>query len=424
MDKYIINGGNKTSGSVRIDRAKNSLLPIIAASVAVGEKCFIEDFPHYSDTETMLEIVRAMGGKYRKKNGGVEIDASGLSTGVFPPELFSKIRASVFMLGAVISRTGYAETVLPGGCNIGARPVDIHIYALNRLGVETKEENGRLVCRCEKMKGADMELPFPSVGATENAVIAASVAEGTTVIKNAAREPEIADVARFLNNCGAKISGAGSPVITIEGVKRLTGTDYLPLPDRIEAGTFLLATVLLGGETEITGCGIQNISAIINKTEHSACKLYSFNDKIYIKAKGMPERIRKIVTAPYPGYPTDLQSQTAAVMSVANGSGVLTETVFPSRFGYASQLKTLGADITVKGNSAYINGVKSLTGGEVYAEDLRGGAGLTLACLKAEGRSVLHGVEHIDRGYDRFEEKLSALGLDIKRVKNKITREL
>ncbi|MBP5308732.1 MAG: hypothetical protein J6Z34_06325 [Clostridia bacterium] len=249
MEKYVINGGRKAYGSVNTDRAKNSLLPIIAATVAVGDKCFIEDFPHYTDTETLLEIVAEMGGKYEKYNGGVSVDTANLKTGVFPEELFGKIRASVFMLGAVVARTGYAETTLPGGCNIGERPIDAHVSALGQMGVKTEISGNKLFCRCKRLKGADITFPFISVGATENLMIAAAVAEGDTVLRNAAREPEVSDLARFLNSCGAKISGAGTDEIVIKGVKKLHGTAYLPIPDRITAGTFLILTVLLGGET-------------------------------------------------------------------------------------------------------------------------------------------------------------------------------
>lgn len=415
MDRYIIHGGNRIEGSVKIDRAKNSLLPIIAASVATGGECFLEDFPHYTDTEKMLEIISAMGGRSRRADGGVYIDTSGINTGTFPSELFREIRASVFMLGAVIARTGYAEAVFPGGCKIGARPIDMHLGGLRALGVSTEETGDKLVCRCDRLKGARISLPFPSVGATENLMIAAAVAEGDSTILNAAREPEIKDLADFLVACGGKISGAGSSVIEISGVKSLHGAHFRPISDRIEAGTFLIATVLLGGEAEILGCGIQNILGIINKTENSACKIYTFNDKIYIKAQGKP-KARRIYTSTFPGFPTDLQPQTAAMLSVADGESEITENIFPSRFGYAAELKKLGADIRTDGNRAMIRGVPRLFGGEVTAEDLRGGAGLTLACLKAEGVSTLNGVSHIDRGYDRFEEKLVGLGLDIRRI--------
>ncbi|MBO7377619.1 MAG: UDP-N-acetylglucosamine 1-carboxyvinyltransferase, partial [Clostridia bacterium] len=311
----------------------------------------------------------------------------------------------------------YAETALPGGCRIGARPIDIHLSALEKMGADVRVEGDRLACRCERLKGAKIDFRYPSVGATENIMIAASLADGITEINNAAREPEIKDLAGFLSACGAKIYGAGETTIGIEGVKRLKGASYKPIADRIEGGTFYLATVILGGEAEICGVSAQNISSIINKTENSACKIYSFNDKIYLKCKGANKNLGLIRTGPYPQFPTDLQAQTAAYMSVADGVGYLEETVFPSRFGYVPQLRKLGAKIRVDGARARIEGVKDLYGAEVTAEDLRGGAGLTLACLRAQGRSVLRGVEHIDRGYDKFEKKLSALGLKIERVK-------
>jgi len=416
MDSFIINGRNKIYGSVKIDKAKNALLPIIAASVAVGGKCFLEDYPEYSDTNVMLEIVRGLGGEYKKVSGGVLIDTSNINTGRFPAELFKSIRASVFMLGAVISRCGYAEAVLPGGCSIGERPIDMHLKGLEALGVRITADGDRIRCDCKKLKGGNIDLPFPSVGVTENLIIAASVADGTTVIKNAAREPEVSDLIDFINLSGGRIRGRGRSVIEIEGVKRLKGVSFKPVPDRIETGTFMLATMLLGGEIEINDCNLQNILSIINKTENSACKIYSFNDKIYIKAKGTPSCVGKINVSPYPGFPTDAQSQTVAMLSVAEGESRLTDNVFPHRFGYVSQLNRLGADVRVLKNTAVINGVSGLHGAEVFAEDLRGGAGIVLACLKAEGRSVVHGVRHIDRGYCRFEEKLRGLGLDIIRM--------
>ncbi len=415
MEKFVINGGRKAEGSVCVSRAKNSLLPIIAAAAVVGQECFIEDFPVYSDTETMLGIIGTMGGKFRRADGGVYIDASGLNTGVFPADLSVKIRASAFMLGGVAARMGRAEAVYPGGCKIGERPLDIHLDGLAALGIKTEKRDGRLICTCDKAVGGNAVLPFPSVGATENIMIAAAIADGETRITGAATEPEIADLAGFLNRCGAKIEGAGTKEIRIRGVKRLNGCSYKPISDRIEAGTFCLSVLLLGGEAEICGCEEENISSLINKTNNSACKIYYFNGKIYIKARGIPKPA-DITVEPFPGFPTDLQPQTVAMLSVAKGDSVVTEKVFPQRFGYVKELAKLGADITVRGNAAYIRGVKGLVGGMVRAEDLRGGAGLVLAALRAEGRSVITGINHIDRGYEKMEKKFSSLGLDIKRV--------
>jgi len=416
MDKFIINGGNKVNGSVNVDCAKNALLPIIAGTVVVEGDCFLQDFPTYSDTETMLGILKNMGGTSEKKNGGVRINNDCLNTGVFPSELFKNIRASVFMLGAVLHRLKRVEGIYPGGCNIGERPIDIHLDGLEKFGAKVKRGSDGFVCECDKLKGANIVLPFPSVGATENFIITASVADGQTVIKNSAREPEIVDLARFLNNCGAKIKGAGESEIVIEGVKKLKGTSYKAVSDRIEGGTYLLATVLLGGEAEINCCKMQNIFPIINKTENSACKIYSFNDKIYIKANGNPKCVAKTVAMPFPGFPTDLQPQLVAMLSCADGVSRVCDRVFPNRFAYVRQMLKLGADISVRENCAIINGVNNLVGGEVKAEDLRGGAGLILACLKANGKSVISGASHVDRGYDKIENKLKGLGLDVIRA--------
>jgi UDP-N-acetylglucosamine 1-carboxyvinyltransferase len=339
-----------------------------------------------------------------------------LRTGVFPPNLFKNIRASVFMLGAVLHRLKRVEAIYPGGCNIGERPIDIHLDGLEKFGAKVKRYSDGFTCECDKLKGANIQMPFPSVGATENFLITASVAEGRTVIKNSAREPEVVDLAYFLNKCGAKINGAGNSEIVIDGVKKLKGTTYKVVSDRIEAGTYLLATVLLGGEAEINCCKMQNIFPIINKTENSACKIYSFNDKIYIKAKGYPKAVAKTVAMPFPGFPTDLQPQLVAMLSCAEGVSRIYDNVFPNRFAYVNQMLKLGANIQVQGNCAIVNGVRNLVGCEVEAEDLRGGAGLILACLKANGKSVISGANHVDRGYDKIENKLKGLGLDINRA--------
>ncbi len=416
MAEFITEGGRTVCGSVKISSAKNALLPILAACVAVGDKCTIRDFPSYKDTQSMLDIISALGGSFTLENRVAMVDTSGVKSGKFPFDIFKKIRASVFMLGAVISRVGYAEAVYPGGCRIGSRPIDIHLDGLRRMGCKITCDGDRFFCECDRLEGAEICMPFPSVGATENLMIAAATAEGGTVIRNAAREPEVVDLANFLNACGAKVNGAGNSTVTVEGVKRLCGCEYKAIPDRIETGTYAMLTMLLGGEIEISGDNIQNILAIINKTRNSACKIYSFNDKIYIKANGMPKGVGKITALPFPGFPTDMQAQAIALLSVADGESQVSDGVFPDRFACVGQLNKLGADISVKASTAFISGVKGLHAGNVVAEDLRGGAGLVMACLKAEGRSVISGAELIDRGYDGFENKLSALGLNIKRV--------
>ena len=415
MDKFVVNGGKKICGSVKIDKAKNALLPIISATIAVEGDCRLRSFPEYSDTRVMLQIIKSLGGRYTEQDGDVIINTDALKTGVFPDALFKEIRASVFMLGAVLARTGRVEAVLPGGCNIGLRPIDIHVDGLSKMGARFDFCGERFSATCKRLRGAKICLPFPSVGATENLIISATQAEGETLISNAAPEPEVSNLVAFLRACGAEIYGEGTSTVRIVGGRRLRGKEFLPMSDRIEVGTYLIATVLLGGELEIKGGFLQNIFAIINKIGDSACKIYSFNDKIYISARGRPKALARTVADIYPAFPTDLQPQLVAMLSVADGVSEVYDRVFPQRFGYALEMNKLGADIRFDGKCATVRGVKSLVGSNVCAEDLRGGAGLLLACLKAEGVSVLNGAHHLDRGYSRIENKLNSLGLSVKR---------
>lgn len=415
MDAFVIEGGRKLYGEVKIDCAKNALLPLISAAAAIGGKCFFEDFPKFTDTEILLSIIKEMGGDFQKRDGGVEIDSSCMNTGVFPEKLFKTVRASVFMLGGILARFGYARCPLPGGCRIGERPINIHLDALRQMGAEITEEDGFVSCRAEKLIGAKIVLPFPSVGVTENIMIAGCFAHGDTVIENAAIEPEVMDLKKFLNACGGRVISKGRTFF-VEGNKRLKGISYCPIPDRIEAGTFLYAAALVGGEVVLNAFPEKNICSFVRKSGNNACKIYAFNGNIYINAKGTPFSAAQIKAMPYPAYPTDMQSQTIALLSVSNGESVIEDGVFPSRFASAEQMKKLGADIRIDGGRAIINGVKGLRGSDVVAEDLRGGAGLVLACLKAEGRSVVKNAELLDRGYECFEDKLSLLGADVKRI--------
>ncbi len=417
MDAFEICGGEKLYGSVKIDFAKNSLLPLISASVATGSTVCFPSFPNYRDTEVLLSIAEHGGAKVERKNGGVKIDSSSFCRGVFPDKLFREVRASIFMLGGVLARLGYAECPLPGGCRIGDRPINLHLEALEQMGANIRCDGEKVVCRADGLHGAKIVLPFPSVGVTENVMIAACLADGDTEIHNAAIEPEVMDLKNFLNECGGKIATRGR-TFYIGGVKKLTGCEYTPIKDRIEAGTFLYATALVGGEVVINCVPEKKICSFVAKSGNNACKIKCFNGNIYISAKGTPFSCTKISTSPYPGYPTDMQSQVVALLSVAKGESIVSDTVFPERFACVEQLKQLGADIKVKNGCAIVSGVRSLKGARVKAEDLRGGAGLVLACLKADGLSAVENAELIDRGYAAIEDKLSALGAKIKRIKN------
>lgn len=415
MQSFVIEGGKKLYGSVKIDSAKNSLLPLISAIAAIGEKCTLQNVPRYSDVEVLLSIIAEMGGTVKRYGDVVEIDSSSLSTAVFPKEAFEKVRASVFMLGGILARFGYAVCPMPGGCKIGERPVNFHLDCLKQMGAEIRTKGEIFFCRADKLKGTELTLPFPSVGVTENITIAACFAAGETVINNCAIEPEVIDLVRFLNECGADVKIKGR-VIRIVGKKRLKGITYKPVKDRIEAGTFVFATLLNGGEVEICSPLEKNIYSFLRKMGNNACKIDTFNDKIYIKAKGTPVKAVSLQAKPYPGFPTDMQPQAVALLSVANGCSYVNDSVFSHRFAYVGELNKLGANIAIRESGAVIRGVKKLHSAHVVAEDLRGGASLMLACLKAEGTSVLEGVEHVDRGYFRLDEKLRLLGANVKRI--------
>ena len=324
--------------------------------------------------------------------------------------------ASVFLLGSVISRFRSAKIAYPGGCDIGLRPVDLHLTGLKRLGVKITKKNGYILCKCDKLSGNEIMLDCPSVGATENIMLAAVKAEGVTVIKNAAREPEIEDLQNFLNLIGAKVAGAGSGTIVIEGVKSLSGCEYKPIPDRIEAGTFLIGAAMCGGEITAEGVYPENISSLIHKLTENGCKIRIDNDKIVLENHRKLTSVKTIETQPYPGFPTDLQAQFTALCCICTGHSIVTENLFETRFKYVPELRKMGADVTVFGRNAFVRGVDKFKGAQVLAHDLRGGAALVLAGLAAEGRSEVMDISHIDRGYGSFEYKLRKLGADIVRV--------
>ena len=416
MEKYIINGGNKLSGTVKVQAAKNSVLPILAATVLTDEKITVCNIPGITDVSNMLKILNCLGCRSTYLGGDVVIDSSCADCYEIPRALAHELRSSVFLLGSVISRFHKAKIAYPGGCDIGLRPVDLHLTGLKRLGVRITEENGYISCECEKLVGNEIMLDCPSVGATENIMLAAVKAEGTTVIKNAAREPEIEDLQRFLNTIGAKVSGAGTGTVVIHGVNRLGGGCYLPISDRIEAGTYLIGTAMCGGEIQLTNTNAELLSSLLHKLSENGCKIRIKDDKIYLKSDRRLISVKSIETQPYPGFPTDLQAQMTALCCISSGNSIVTENLFETRFKYAPELRKMGADITVIDRSAIVHGVAKLRGATVVAHDLRGGAALVIAALSAEGKSEILDISHIDRGYSGFEYKLRALGADIVRV--------
>lgn len=416
MDKYIVNGGNALFGSVNIQTAKNSVLPILAASVLTDERIVVRNVPAITDVNNMVKILSCLGCRASFVKNDIVIDASASDCCEIPSVLARELRSSVFLLGSVISRFRKAKIAYPGGCDIGLRPVDLHLNGLKRLGVKITEANGYISCECDKLTGDEIMLDCPSVGATENIMLAAVKAEGTTVIKNAAREPEIEDLQNFLNKTGAKITGAGSGTIRIDGVKKLCGCEYQPIPDRIEAGTFLIGAAMCGGEITVDGAYPENISSLIHKLTENGCKININNDKIILENHRTLASVKSVETRPYPGFPTDLQAQYTALCCVCSGHSIITENLFETRFKYVPELRKMGADATVIDRNAFVRGVERLKGATVVACDLRGGAALVLAALAADGSSEVLDISHIDRGYGAFEYKFRMLGADIVRV--------
>lgn len=417
MDKFIIDGGEKLYGKVRVHSAKNTVLPLLAASVLTDEQVKIHGVPAINDVENMLHILSEVGCVIKRQKDCAVIDSSNAVSHEIPTRLTKELRSSVFMLGSVLTRFRRAKISYPGGCDIGLRPIDLHLSGLKKLGVEIVEKDGYIHCSAERLQGAEILLDFPSVGATENIILAAVKAAGITVIRNAAKEPEIADLQRFLNAMGAKVRGAGGGTIVVEGVERLHGVDYTPIGDRIEAGTYLIAVASCGGEMEIEGVPAENIAALLHKLRENGCKIHTKNDKIELYSDGKLKSVNLVETMPFPGFPTDLQAQYSALSATAKGATLVVENLFETRYRYAAELKRMGADITVRGRAAFIRGVEKLHGASVTAGDLRGGAALVVAALRAEGQSSVMDLSHIDRGYAEFEGTLRKLGAKIKRVR-------
>ncbi len=415
MKEYIINGGRMLDGSLDIRGAKNSILPLLAGSILTDEIVVLHDCPYISDVDSMIKILEGLGSKIIRNDRDLIIDNSGVCNSEIPNSLAKELRSSIFLLGSLLSRHKKAKVAYPGGCDIGLRPIDIHIAGLRELNIEIQEQGGFINCNSQNARCADVVLDLPSVGATENLMMSGVFIKGRTVIRNCAKEPEIVDLQRFLNAMGAKIRGAGSSVIVVEGVDKLHGVEYTPIPDRIVAGTYLIATAMCGGNVELRNVNCEHISSLISKLSKTTCKVSLKNDRILIKSKGRQKSLDCIETMYYPGFPTDLQSQIMAMQTVSRGTSVIVENIFETRFKTASELKKLGADITVKGRVAVVRGVKELIGSEVVATDLRGGASLVLAGLVARGETVVKDIHHIDRGYEDLSTELSALGAYVRR---------
>jgi UDP-N-acetylglucosamine 1-carboxyvinyltransferase len=417
MDRLIITGGRPLNGEIRISGAKNAALPIIVATLLADEPVTVCNIPHLNDITTTMELLGRMGVSITMgEKMDVEVDSSTISNFAAPYELVKTMRASILVLGPLLARFGQAEVSLPGGCAIGSRPVNLHIHGLELMGADISVEGGYIKAKSQRLRGAKIVMDLVTVTGTENLMMAATLADGRTIIENAAREPEVVDLANCLNSMGAKVSGAGSDIITIDGVERLHGTRYSVLPDRIETGTYLVAAAITSGKVKLKNTSPQHCDAITSKLEEAGARIETGADWISLDMQGrIPEAV-DIRTAPYPAFPTDMQAQFCALNAIANGTGIITETVFENRFMHIQELQRMGAELALKGNTVVCNGVDKLTGAPVMATDLRASASLVLAGLVANGDTMVDRIYHIDRGYECIEEKLQQLGAQIRRV--------
>ena len=415
MDKLVIEGGIPLKGDVAISGAKNAALPILTAVLLTDEPLHVDNVPHLRDVSTMLNLLMQMGVTTSlDEKGGVELRAAKITEPVAPYELVKTMRASVLVLGPLVARLGEARVSLPGGCAIGLRPVDQHLKGLQAMSATIEMAQGYMIARAKRLKGARICMDIVTVTGTENLMMAAALADGTTVIENAAREPEIPDLAACLTAMGAKISGAGTDVITIEGVERLHGARHSVMPDRIETGTFLVAAAVTGGDVRLTGARPKTLDTVLDKLREAGVTIETGDDWIHVKANGALKAVN-VRTAPYPAFPTDMQAQFMALNCVAQGTARVVETIFENRFMHVQEMQRLGADIAVEGNTAVIKGVPALNGATVMATDLRASASLVISGLVARGTTTVERIYHLDRGYERIEEKLSRLGARIRR---------
>ncbi len=417
MDKLLITGGPRLDGEVRASGAKNAALPIMAATLLADGVCTLSNVPHLRDITTTMELLGRLGVQLTvDERMGIQADARHITSLEAPYELVKTMRASILVLGPLLARFGEANVSLPGGCAIGARPVNIHLEGLRAMGAEIQVENGYVHARAKRLRGARFVMDMVTVTGTENLMMAAALADGETVLENAAREPEVVDLARFLNRMGARIRGAGTDSIRIQGVERLHGTDYTVLPDRIETGTYLVAAAMTGGRVRVQGTRADLLEAVLMKLREAGARIAVGEDWIELDMQGRRPRAVDIQTAPHPAFPTDMQAQFCALNSIAEGRAMVKETVFENRFMHALEMQRMGADIRIEGNVALCRGVERLTAAPVMATDLRASASLVLAGLVATGDTLIDRIYHIDRGYDNIEEKLAALGALIRRV--------
>jgi UDP-N-acetylglucosamine 1-carboxyvinyltransferase len=417
VDKLLIQGGVPLSGEVRVSGAKNAALPILCASILTGGTLRVQNVPHLRDVTTTLSLLAQMGVEVSlDEKLGVDLMAARLHNRVAPYDLVKTMRASILVFGPLLARFGEARVSLPGGCAIGLRPVDQHIKGMEAMGASISIDQGYILARAERLRGARIVMDLVTVTGTENVMMAATLAEGTTVIENAAREPEVVDLANCLNAMGARITGQGTDVITVQGVPALSGATYRVMPDRIETGTFLCAAAVTGGDIRLRDTRPDFLDAVLSKLQESGARIDSGPDWIGLKSAGRPHAV-SVRTAPYPAFPTDMQAQFMALNTVADGTAVITETVFENRFMHVQELRRLGASVEVEGNTAIIRGVQGLSGATVMATDLRASACLVVAGLQARGETLVDRIYHLDRGYECIEEKLGQLGARIKRVR-------
>lgn len=415
MSAIIIRGGRPLSGSLTVQGAKNSVLPILAATLLSGEVCRIRHCPRLRDVETAMEILRHLGCRADWQGRDLLVDAADLTRWDVPDHLMSRMRSSVVFLGAILARCGQAEMTYPGGCELGARPIDLHLAALRSMGAAIQETGGRLACRRERLTGTEIVLSLPSVGATENAMLAACGARGTTTIVGAAREPEIVDLQNFLNAMGGRVSGAGSPVVAVEGGMPLHPAEHTVMGDRIAAATYLCAAGAAGGWLELEGAEASSLAAVTACLQEAGCEIKILGDRVALNSRGRLRGIRPVRTAPYPGFPTDAQAVLMAALAGGTGTTMFVENMFDSRYRHVDELSRMGADIQLAGRVAVVTG-RPLHAAKVHSTDLRGGAALVVAALGAEGVSQVSGLEHIRRGYEDLEGQLTALGAQVRLI--------
>lgn len=416
MGKFIVTGGNDLEGELRIHGAKNAVLPILAATVLNGDISIIHDCPKIRDVDTMVLILERMGCKVSREGTTLIVDSSTMNQIRVPEELVREMRSSIILLGSVLSRHKEVLISFPGGCSIGHRPIDMHLKSLEELGVAITEEHGFIHCQADRLRGGQVTLDFPSVGATENVMLAAVFSEGETIISNAAKEPEIIDLQNFLNSMGARVKGAGTNKVVINGVKRLYPTEYTAIPDRIVAGSYLMAAAMTKSKVRLTNTDNEHLLAITARLKEMGCLIREESRSIYLESPEILRPVNIIRTRPYPGYPTDMQAQTMAALTVTSGTSVITENIFESRYKHVEELTRMGANITLEGKTAIIRGVRGLEGADVVAKDLRGGAALVIAGLRAEGMTTVHEAFHVERGYEDIVRDLTILGGDIQKI--------